>query len=508
MSASPAEIPRADGAMSPSQLFVINLCASTSPMALSQPNVPALKRYTFFVSRQRDDGRDRFRLHMGYFASQEEAEQMLDAVRDVYPAAWAGPAPASGAPRRGRAAVTPIPVVPVAAAATRPAASKPVPGQPVESPTENVVKAVEAPPVLTPVNAPQAQHDVLGAMSNVREVLAKLDESPATRMETADDAEKSALGENDVLRVLEASAKSVAGSGRFLTPPQAQVRLVTPEDTQSLADVQNDAENSAPPCFAVQLVWSVSPIDVTRLPHLAIFDAYTLYNVEGNRDGRKWYGVRLGFFSDQAAASQVASYVRSDYRAVAIVPVAVKEREGAGGDVAKKSKPAARPVDPPKQVVQPTLESDTVEGFQLLEDDRPAPLKLDLDDKPAARAGVNVPVAKPIPAAVSKSGSTPVARPATRPEAKPAGKPVVKPVARVAGKPSGKPVGKRAVARKRPPPSPGAPNPLESTLEILGASTLTLDESREIINDSAVRKPLVRKGGNRFSRLLNRLSGN
>ena len=86
----------------PAPLFVINLCASTSPMALTHPNTPELKRYTFFVSRQREDGRERFRLHMGYFASQEEAEALLAAVRDVYPAAWAGPAPTTGVPRRAR----------------------------------------------------------------------------------------------------------------------------------------------------------------------------------------------------------------------------------------------------------------------------------------------------------------------------------------------------------------------------------------------------------------------
>ena len=77
---------------------------------------------------------------------------------------------------------------------------------------------------------------------------------------------------------------------------------------------------------------------------------------------------------------------------------------------------------------------------------------------------------------------------------------------------TGKPSGKRVVVRKRPPqPSrptaPGAPNPLESTLEILGASTLTLDDSREIVNDSAIRKPIEKKSGSRFSKLLNRLSG-
>jgi hypothetical protein len=85
--------------------------------------------------------------------------------------------------------------------------------------------------------------------------------------------------------------------------------------------------------------------------------------------------------------------------------------------------------------------------------------------------------------------------------------------AREAGKPAGRPTGKRVVVRNRPqaPPSPraapGAPNPLESTLEILGASTLTIDESREIVNDSAIRKPLAKKPSSRFSKLLSRLSG-
>ena len=33
------------------------LSSSTSPMALTHPSSPELKRYTFFVSRQRQDGR-------------------------------------------------------------------------------------------------------------------------------------------------------------------------------------------------------------------------------------------------------------------------------------------------------------------------------------------------------------------------------------------------------------------------------------------------------------------
>jgi hypothetical protein len=73
--------------------FVINLTSSTTPMALSQPKDPTLAQYTFFVSRRLEDGRERFRLHMGYFESMQAAEEMLVGVRDVYPGAWASEAP-------------------------------------------------------------------------------------------------------------------------------------------------------------------------------------------------------------------------------------------------------------------------------------------------------------------------------------------------------------------------------------------------------------------------------
>ena len=83
--------------------FVINLCSSTTPMALAQPQAPELKRFNFFVSRRRADGRDRFHLHMGHFMTLTEAEEWLNVVRDIYPAAWAGEAPGKRLARtRGR----------------------------------------------------------------------------------------------------------------------------------------------------------------------------------------------------------------------------------------------------------------------------------------------------------------------------------------------------------------------------------------------------------------------
>jgi len=266
-----------------------------------------------------------------------------------------------------------------------------------------------------------------------------------------------------------------------------QVRLVTPEDTQTLTDIRLDRQINAPPCFAVQLVWSVTPIDITKQAHLAIFDAYTLYNVEGNRQGRRWYGLRLGFFSDPNSATQVAYYVRSDYPKVAVVPVATRERERA--NVGSSSSAKARlgePSQPLKPETQVAFEKQALQGFELLKDDRPSPPKRDVDDGPAAtkaRAAVAAAIAKAGPLK-PKTAATP-----------------------------GKATGKRVAVRPRPGTgkktyAPGAATPLESTLEILGASTLTLDESREIINDSAIRAP-VKKPDNsatgRFARLLGKL---
>src|SRR5258708_17598419 len=109
--------------------FVLNLCSSTTPMALAQTDLPELKRFTFFVSRRFEEGRERFRLHMGYFATLAEAEEWLSVVREIYPGAWAGEAPgrklreraAAAAADQARHAARPPP--PRAPAPARPAAA-------------------------------------------------------------------------------------------------------------------------------------------------------------------------------------------------------------------------------------------------------------------------------------------------------------------------------------------------------------------------------------------------
>src|SRR4029077_392492 len=115
--------------------FVLNLCSSTTPMALAQTDLAELKRFTFFVSRRFEEGRERFRLHMGYFATLAEAEEWLTVVREIHPGAGAGEAPgrklreraAAAAAAQAQHAAGPQPHVAAAPAAHSSAPPSPTP---------------------------------------------------------------------------------------------------------------------------------------------------------------------------------------------------------------------------------------------------------------------------------------------------------------------------------------------------------------------------------------------
>jgi hypothetical protein len=623
--------------------FVINLTSSTTPMALSQPKDPTLAQYSFFVSRRLEDGRERFRLHMGYFETMQAAEEMLAVVREVYPSAWAGeapgkklkanaaaaapakptpapaapkpaaaapvakpvappPAPVVAAPAPAPAAVAPpvavapapepepekphpfasqpkfvqptyeheepfvltddepefkpmdVPVVhppvvsapapaPVAAkpaapkpappkaaakpapkaapakpVAAKPAPAKPAPQKPVAAKpaapapaampvaAAPVAKPLAAtPPAVAPkiaakVTAPQLQASAPAApvaqkpaapatlpeptvqmpslsatpsLTNVRQVIEELDD----------------LSDTQTIRLLERHSPYREGS-READVDEA-IRVVKPEDTQSMLAIKAEVKRNAPVLFAVQLDWSVSPFDMAKVPPLAIFNAYTLYTTEANREGRTWYGLRLGFFSDAVSAKQVAYYVRSDFKTVSVVPVTTIEKERAN-DINAARSGIHRAVNV-KEGPAPTplsMSSSNASGiFKLLDDDLPAMIEQDVDGETSPRFG------KPTQA------SAPAAAPAPKAAA----------AAPAATTPPGK-----AAAKGRKPPARGVrrdahaqvdEETLDQTLEILGAHTL------EITNDAAdntgVRHLRVKvdKKGSKFASLIDRLSG-
>ena len=594
--------------------FVLNLCSSTTPMALAQTELPELKRFTFFVSRRFEEGRERFRLHMGFFESQAEAEEWLNVVREIYPGAWAGeapgkklraraaeaaatqarhavgpqktatvaaapaatpPAPRAASPRDARAAVPPkvptlvptlhppaatlasarasapaavaarsaapqplakrpaapsIPaqrVVPPAAArapaqtavasrpmaASRPASATPSPqqlragtlaaqsakGASLKPATPRMAApAVQARPTAPPMAAkapsqaaPQAPRQAplspkkpIFADSNVKEVMAALDlpheQTGETRLMAAplgvDAADDSSLTDTQVLRFLE-TRREEDDSAKPQPPMQVDaaaesgISLLKPDDTGTRRALKEAVSHNEAVSFAVQLQWSVQPVQLDKVPPLAIFSAYTLYSVEGSREGRRWYGLRLGFFNDAISAKQVAYYVRSEFASVAVVPVSPQERDRATEDNQRFTGVGA-----PRK--RPGSEDNE---FKLI----------DSDEAPVA-ATPAAPSARPIAQRSAAAAAAPPAVAAKQPAS----------ASRSARKDGGKDAGKVSARERR------TPQTLEETLEILGANELAIDgANRDTASDTGVRHLRVEVQKNTpFSRLLERLS--
>ncbi len=520
--------------------FVINLCSSTTPMALTQPQLAELKNFTFFVSRRLEDGRERFRLHMGYFDSLLQAEDLLPVVRDIYPGAWAGeapgkrlraraaaakaapaaalpPAPAPAAPvarTTPPARVAPVarvaPAAPVARAApsqvagpsaallanmptlsaapdteraplapavpARTAAPAPAPARPVAAApvTAAPVKAAPAPAPKSPppVTAARAAAPKRNAnlpfdqLSNVREVLKSLDEAARAPVAVAP---KPAVPAPRPARAMPPAPVVPAG-------PVVRQPGVLPDSKvlHLLEQKQGDPLNttSTPAAFSVQLQWSVQPIDLARVPPLAIFGAYTLYTVEGSREGRRWFGLRLGFFSDANSAKQVAQYVRSEFSSVAVVPVSLKERDGASGAGTGIQAPAPTENRPTERLPDQSAE------FKLLDDTGERP-KLPAGAAKAMDARTSA-AAKPKTAAGGKTATA-----ASAPQKGLKGR------------------GNRVNAHEK-----RAPKTLEETLEILGADQLQIEGSRrKLVSEGGIRHMDMKVQKNSpFTRLLDRLA--
>jgi hypothetical protein len=147
-------------------------------------------------------------------------------------------------------------------------------------------------------------------------------------MPSATNTEEKPLSDTQVLQILERRDR-LRSSNRASDAPGSDISLIKPEDTDTRLALRQAVTQDAPVSFAVQLQWSVQPIDLSAVPSLDIFRAYTLYVAEGRRDRRSWYCLRLGFFKDAISAKQVGHYVRSTFASVAVVPVSEREQEHA-----------------------------------------------------------------------------------------------------------------------------------------------------------------------------------
>jgi hypothetical protein len=242
--------------------FILTLCQVAAPVSIRPPRAPQLKPFTFFTSRARQpDGSERLYLHMGYFETLADAERWVEAARGRYPNAFATIAPAEF---------------------LRPANSE------------------------APSSPSAASYPVVPQSSDPAPVK---DES---------------LTDTQVLKILE--TRRISAVQNDVDERNCdQIALLRPDDTSTRQALKEAVVQGAPVSFAVQLHWSAQPIDLSGVPPLAVFKAYTLYATESRREGRSRYFLRLGFFADPISAKQVAVQVRSNFASAAVVPVVEQE---------------------------------------------------------------------------------------------------------------------------------------------------------------------------------------
>jgi hypothetical protein len=71
---------------------MITVWSGLSPPPLEPLALPELAHLEVFTSRSSEEGRQRYRLHVGYFADPSAAARVLPRVREIYPSAWVVPA--------------------------------------------------------------------------------------------------------------------------------------------------------------------------------------------------------------------------------------------------------------------------------------------------------------------------------------------------------------------------------------------------------------------------------
>jgi hypothetical protein len=242
--------------------FMLTLCRLAAPVSIRPPQSPQLKPFTFFTSRARQpDGGERLYLHMGYFETLADAERWVEAIRGLYPNAFATIAPA---------------------AFLRPPNSEAPASQPADS------------------------------------------QAVVPRGRDPERVKDESLSDTQVLKILETRRVSTVQDDVDESNCD-QIALLRPEDTSTRQALKEAVVQGAPVSFAVQLHWSAQRFDLSRVPSLAVFKAYTLYATESRREGRSRYFLRVGFFGDPISAKHVAVQVRAHFASAAVVPVAEQE---------------------------------------------------------------------------------------------------------------------------------------------------------------------------------------
>jgi hypothetical protein len=360
--------------------FVINLTASSAPISLPVKGIAGAQHAHVYQIQRMEDRRPRYRLRLGPFAKEDQADAVLKKVRDIYPgaltatadaddlraiatlqakagaqssaekaAASSQPVAATPAPSAApTASVTPMafaaPTVlakpaPSPAASVTPAPSvKPtVPAMPTASaiPTVergNAVRVPEAVPMLSATVPVLRQAEQPGKRGPGLETTPTAPAKPAPSVKPPVPAKPTAsaiptVERRNPVRVPAAVPTLSATVPRQAEQPSKHVpSLESTQTVRALTELELEDDNASH-WFVIQLSLAEETFDPDTLPNLDIFSVYRLYSVAGIDQGRIVHALRLGFFTEEIAAGAVASYLGAFYDKPTIKRVSGAERE-------------------------------------------------------------------------------------------------------------------------------------------------------------------------------------
>jgi hypothetical protein len=271
--------------------FVINLSASSAPIDVPAKGIAGCDHVYIFLVQRLEDRRPRYRLRLGPFVTEDEAEAALDQVRAIYPSALTATADAEDlrAMTAMRAKFDAV--------------------QPVEKP--------RAPAAMIPATVVTAPTEVMPSIS----LLAAQPAASSTSVPRA-----------AVPTVTMAVPVARAAGAASAAPPTVQKinqplpNLEATQTVRALTQLELEDEQASQ-WFVIQLALADNAFDPELLPNLDIFAAYRLYSVAGIDQGRIVHVLRMGFFSEEVGARAVASYLAAYYDKPTIKRVSSAERQ-------------------------------------------------------------------------------------------------------------------------------------------------------------------------------------
>lgn len=333
-------------------LFVINLCASMTPMSALPKQLKGFEKYRLYQVSRQEDGRRRYRLRLGFFTSEADAEMAVSAIRNIYPTAFSGcitsedqrfltdvppevnapaarnaPAPQAGAPP---AAVTVTPIIAAPARAARPATQTPVQPQMPAAPADMTARypALQMPAATRTPAAPTRISTATAASTPTTPA------APAVKPATSAPRNRA--------QIVPAAVKPIVAAS-IVESPRKQVDVPLPLRAPQIVDdyvpvldstltirTLTSTEASDPnraKWFVVQLALSEQPVNLDAMPKLDIFAAYSLYSVALMEGGTIRHALRLGFFREHVSADAVMGYLKTFFNAPTVNQVSVSEYE-------------------------------------------------------------------------------------------------------------------------------------------------------------------------------------